>query len=139
MSSPARDQDVFPLPVLFFSVGGVHFGVSADQVRSTAVHGLEGDGREIWLDREMDCPGGTRPLSFTALDVRLAGGESLTVIVDAMEEITEVEALDIRPLPPLVAPHARRKGLWGVIPRAGRMYLLMDFSLWKEPLKGTHS
>jgi len=121
---------IFPLPMLFFAVGGIHYGVSADQVGSMASLDQAGQDRPLWFHQEMGYdfePPYRRP---TALRVRTTRGGLFTVIVDDLEDMAEVLAEDIRPMPPLAAPHARGRGLWGVIPRGERLYLLVDFALW---------
>lgn len=129
MNAATPKRPIFPLPVLLFSVGGVHYGVSADQVLATAAPDAPGDGGPLDFRREM---GRTAEPAFATVIVRTAGGGRLTVPVDALEEIAAVDPGDIRPLPPLVASHARSRGVWGVIPRPGRLHLLIDFALWTQ-------
>jgi len=132
VNGEAAKRGIFPLPVLFFSVGGVHYGVSTDQVLSAAARGASEDGEPLWFQREMGYGGEPACPRPAAVAVKAAGGKRLTVLIDSLEEIAEVAPGEIRPLPPLVARHARRKGVWGVIPRPGRMCLLIDFALWTK-------
>jgi chemotaxis signal transduction protein len=44
-----------------------------------------------------------------------------------MEDIAECDRNDIRLFPELLEPVALRNGMWGILPRDGRMVLLVDF------------
>lgn len=46
---------------------------------------------------------------------------------EAPEDVLELDCRDIRPLPPLLEPFSRRRGVWGVAPLSdGRLVLLFD-------------
>jgi hypothetical protein len=127
------DKNIFPLPVLLFSVGGVHYGVSADQIASVAAMDTPADPRARWLHQEMGYQARPDYRAPAALSVRAARGVRLQVVIDAVEDIFEFGAEHFRPLPPLVASRAAARGLWGAILRQGRVYLLVDFTRWDRP------
>jgi len=129
MSTPAQRPQLFPLTLLLFSMGGVDFGAEAGQVLGAAAH-ASGTGEQetppLWFHRAVDFAGEPAYLSPTAVLVNTREKTPCRVIIDAMQEIVEVGAQEIRPFPAVLEPFARRKGLWGVFPRAGRMFFLVD-------------
>ncbi|OGR38852.1 MAG: hypothetical protein A2051_07110 [Desulfovibrionales bacterium GWA2_65_9] len=129
MSGHGGRQGLFPLTLLLFSVGGVHFGVATDQVLGTT--GYKGPGQAqgeapFWFHRAVEFPSDPAYIEPTAVLVKPKGQEACSVIIDAMQEIIEVGVDEIQPFPAVLEPFARRKGLWGVCPRFGRMFLLVD-------------
>lgn len=129
MSGQESRQGLFPLTLLLFSVGGVHFGVTTDQVLGTTGYKDPGHSRmdaPLWFHKAVGFPSDPAYIEPTAVLVKPKGREICSVIIDAMQEIIEVCADEIKPFPAVLEPFARRKGLWGVCPRFGRMFLLVD-------------
>jgi len=119
----------FPLEVLLFRVGNAHFGVPATQVASTTTY-RPGDGEEepLWFHLKAGCrPGAATEVPVVA-DLRAGDGGFQRMVIGAMEDIVAVEAEDVRPMPALVEPYAMRLGMWGVLPREGRIYILVDLN-----------
>lgn len=118
----------FGLNLLLFSVGGISFGVDAEQVEGTLAWQGEGSDDPVWFHREMGYAGET--ITYRApsvLMIRSGDARDYRVIIDQMEDVAGVAAADIRPFPPLVEPFALRKGMWGIVVKGDRMILLVDF------------
>ena len=114
--------------LLLFSVGGVHFGIDAEQVAGIAVY--DGDQAEdlFWFHEELEYEDAAATYaSPTVVTIRTGGVQSYRVIIDSMEDIAEFSQDDIRLFPALLEPFAIRRGLWGILPRNGFMVLLVDF------------
>lgn len=129
MSDKENRQTLFPLTLLLFSVGGVRFAAATDQVLGTAAYGGAGHPQEdapLWFHKAVEFASVPAYLEPTALTVKARGQGPCTVIIDAMEEIVEVSTDEIRPFPALLEPFARRAGMWGVFPRDGHMFFLVD-------------
>jgi hypothetical protein len=129
MSARAKQPQLFPLALLLFSVGGVNFGADTGQVLGTAAHQGEGGPQEpppVWFHKAVEFARSPAYVEPTALLVKPRGRAACRVIIDAMQEIVEVDADEIKPFPAVLEPFARRRGLWGVYPRAGRMFFLVD-------------
>lgn len=118
----------FGLNLLLFSVGGVSFGVDAEQVEGTLAWQGEGADNPAWFHREMGYAGDT--VAYRApsvLKIRTGDAGEYRVIIDQMEDVAGIVAADIRPFPPLVEPFALRKGMWGIVVKDDRIILLVDF------------
>ncbi len=137
MTAPDRGGSRFPLRLLLFRAGDRAFGAPAAQVavasrpghtpeREAGLEpGLETDA-PLWFYRLAGCPAGPAPASPVAIRLRRSDGPGRLLLLDAMEDLVEVAADAIRPLPPLVAQRLFGKGMWAVLPRAGRLYVLVD-------------
>lgn len=124
------EQKTNSLNLLLFSVGGVSFGVDADQVAEITAYKGEKAEDLFWFHEEMGY--GNRPVSYhTPVIVALKFGQSGVhkVIIDAMEDIAEFRLDNINILPPLLEPFTLNYGYWGVLQRSGKMVLLLDFDL----------
>jgi len=132
MTSKRNRRDIFPLTVFYFSVGGIHYGVSADQILSAAPLDEEMEDQSLCFRREMGYADEARHRPSAVVKVISGGGKHFSVAVDSIEEIQQVTAEAIHPLPPLVARKVRSKGLWGAVLRNGKVYLLIDLLLWKK-------
>lgn len=116
--------------LLLFSVGGVHFGVDAEQVTEIAAYGGEPFDDLHWFHTELEYDGVPPTYhSPTIVTVRTKNDQSYRVIIDSMEDITEFNQNDINLFPPLLEPFAIRRGLWGVLHGNGHLVLLIDFQL----------
>jgi chemotaxis signal transduction protein len=116
------------LNLLLFSVGGVSFGIEADQAESIAAYTAEALSDLFWFHDVVDYGYDTiNYLSPTIITVKTGDFFTRRVIIDAMEDIAEFSLNDIRPFPPLIEPFALRKGMWGILARNGNMVLLVDF------------
>jgi chemotaxis signal transduction protein len=116
------------LNLLLFSVGGVRFGIEADQAESIAAYTGE-TGNDLFRFHDVVNYGddSITYASPTIITVRTRGFRPCRVIIDSMEDIAEFSQNDIRPFPPLLEPLALRKGMWGILVRNGSMVLLVDF------------
>ena len=126
------------LNLLLFSVGGVRFGVDADQVAEITAY--DGDPAEnlFWFHEEMDYGAQTvRYLSPTIVTIRTGDVSPYRVIIDSMEDIAEFSQNDICLFPSLVEPFSLQKGMWGILLQHGSMVVLLDFQrLLKERKSG---
>jgi len=114
------------LDLLLFSVEGVYFGIDAEQVLQTAACNGEDDDL-LWIHEVLDFrTTSVVYLTPTIITAGTRGGRRYRVVIDAMEDITQCSLNDLRPLPPVLEPFAMRKGIWGILPRNGRMTLLLD-------------
>jgi len=122
------------LELLLFSLCGVHFGTDAGQVAGIELYAGEQSDDLFWFHEEIGY--GDRPVRYSSPVVVTFRNESrYRLIIDSMEEITVFSHNDIRLFPDLLEPFTLRKGLWGILPRNGRMVLLVDF---QRLLKGKH-
>jgi chemotaxis signal transduction protein len=129
VNAPGVKTTSFPLEVLLFRVGSGHFGVPATQVASTTVYRPgDGDDEPLWFHLKAGCrPGPATEVSVVA-DLRDGDGGFQRMVIGAMEDIVAVEVEDVRPMPAVVERYARRLGMWGVLPREGRIYILVDLN-----------
>lgn len=115
-----------PLNLLLFSVGDILFGIDADQVVRISAYQNETDDDLFWFHQEMGY--GKKTVEYrssTVITTRTKAGH-YRVIIDSMEDIAEFNSDEISPLPTLLEQFALRRGIWGVLPRNGRMILLLD-------------
>lgn len=118
------------LDLLLFSVGGVHFGVDAGQVAGIATYDGEQAGDLFWFHEEISYSTKTvRYLSPTVITIRIREGASYRVIIDSMEDIAAFTLDDISLFPSLLEPFVLPRGIWGIVPRNGKMILLLDFEI----------
>jgi len=122
------EKQLASINLLLFSVGGVHFGIDAEQVAGIGAY--DGDQAEdlFWFHEELEY--GDAAVSYaspTVVTIRTGGVQSYRVIIDSMEDIAEFSQDDIRLFPELLEPFAMRRGLWGILPVKGIMVLLLDF------------
>lgn len=128
MSDAEVILDPFGLNLLLFSVGGVSFGVDAEQVEGTFSFQGDGDGDLFWFHRELEYGDDTVIYDAPAiLSIRTGDSSSYRVIIDKMEDVIGIVAADILPFPILVEPFALRKGIWGIMVKDDRLILLVDF------------
>ena len=125
------EQQLASLNLLTFSVGGVHFGIDAEQVAGIGAY--DGDQAEdlFWFHEELEY--GDAAVSYaspTVVTIRTGDGQSYRVIIDSMEDIAEFSQDDIRLFPELLEPFTMRRGLWGILPVNGIMVLLLDVQLF---------
>lgn len=128
------------LHLLLFSVGGVGFGVDAEQVEGTAA--WEGDEAEdlVWFHRELGY--GIEKVAYrmpSVLTIRTGDGRGYRVVIDQMEDVAAITSGDIHPFPPLVEPFALRRGMWGIVVNGDRMILLVDFARLLREQRGANA
>ena len=124
------------LNLLLFSVGGVCFGIEAEQVEEMAASSAEEGNDLLWFHDVLNY--GSDSITYsspTILTIRTGGSSAYRVIIDSMENIAEFSQNDIRPFPALLEPFALRMGMWGILLLNTRMVLLVDFQrlLQKAP------
>ena len=125
------EKQLASVNLLLFSVGGVHFGIDAEQVAGIGAY--DGDQAEdlFWFHEELEY--GDASVSYaspTVVTIRTGDEQSYRVIIDSMEDIAEFSQDDIRLFPELLEPFAMRRGLWGILPVNDIMVLLLDFQLF---------
>lgn len=128
MSNSAPETAALHLNLLLFSVGGLCFGVDVEQIETMARYDGEVGADLHWFHKVLGFA--EKEISYllpTVLSIRTGSGESYRVIIDKMEDIAEYGCNAILPFPLLLEPYALRQGMWGVLPRAGQMVLLVDF------------
>lgn len=113
--------------LLLFSVQGVRFGIEAEQALETALYrGEEGEDL-FWLHELLQYRIPSTPyLAPAVVTVGTRQGARRRVIIDQMEEIAEYPTADMRPLPAVCEKLCLRNGIWGVLPRQGKLTLLLD-------------
>ncbi len=123
---PAAEENC--LNLLLFSVAGVSFAVDLEQIDGMAEHAGELPDDLHWFHDELGfaCQAMTYRLP-TVLSIKTGSGTPYRVIIDNMEEIAEFSFSSITPFPDLLESHLLSRGLWGVLLRAGKMVLLVDF------------
>jgi chemotaxis signal transduction protein len=126
MSEAENTHDYPELDLLLFSVGGVSFGVDAEQVEE--ILSWQGGDGSAWFHRELGYPSDT--ISYRApsvLKIKTEDAGHYQVIIDLLQDVTRIVAGDIHPFPPVVEPFALHKGMWGIVVKDERMILLVDF------------
>lgn len=116
------------LSLFLFTVGGVSYGIDADQIAEIAAYNGEKADDLFWLHEEM-CYG-AKTVSYhspTVITIRTGMASSYRVIIDSMEDIAEFSHNDLTFFPTLLEPFVFPRGLWGILLRRGSMILLLDF------------
>jgi len=116
------------LNLFLFSVGGVHFGIDAEQACGMTPYAGEEAEDLFWFHKELGF--GSRPVTYvtpTVITIRMPDARSYRVIIDSLEDIAEFSRHDIRLFPQLLEPVALRNGMWGIVVKDDRMILLVDF------------
>ena len=116
------------LNLLLFTVGGVCFGIEANQVEEMAAYRAEEENDLFRLHELLNY--GYDSITYsspTILTIRTGGFRNFRIIIDSMEDIAEFSQNDIQPFPALLEPFTLRKGMWGILLLDGKMVLLLDF------------
>ena len=126
MSAP----EAVAINLLLFEVAGIPFALFAEEVEEFAAFDGGSDPELVWFHREF----GFRETEVVyrapvVVTVRTGGGPRFRLIIDQMQEIAGFDGDDLRLFPPTVEPFALNKGVWGILPRGGRLVLLVDFRL----------
>jgi len=130
---PAQKEqhiNCYSLNLLLFSVCGVHFGVDAGQVSEIAVYAGEQAEDLFWFHEELEYGAAAAAVTYlspTVVTIRTGRVQSYRVVIDSMEDIADFSQNDICLFPALLEPFTLQNGLWGILPRDGRMVLLVDF------------
>ena len=122
--APDKSLKCTRLNLLLFSVGGVFFGVDADQVG--AVTAYQGGMQENmqWFHDVMGY--GNQTVVYKCPTVITIKTAPYQMIIDSMEDIAEFSVNEIHLLPRLLESFAIKRGIWGVILRDKRITLLLD-------------
>ena len=114
------------LRLLVFRLGALQFGVPAEQVAGLRGYGEAGAEPAVWFHALLGFPEAPRYRAPTAALVSRMGRSPAWVVLDAIDDLLEVELDAVRPFPALAEAHALRRGMWGILPGQGRMVLLVD-------------
>lgn len=118
-----------PLQLLCFSLGPALFGIDLEQLARISVYrGEEGEDL-FWLHRLWAYPAPpvyADPRILAVKGEASRDGRPYRLVIDAPREVLEIDWRKIRPLPPLLAPQLLPRGLWGVLPLAESLLLLLD-------------
>lgn len=112
------------LSLLLFTAGGTGFGIHVSQIIGSMISDAEPDNMISGLPWQSCLKQEARVM----LVFRSAGSTGYEIPVDSIDEIADVCVSEILPLPSLIERMVLSKGLWGVLPRDGRIFLLMDFT-----------
>ncbi|MBF0303317.1 MAG: hypothetical protein HQK73_09770 [Desulfamplus sp.] len=108
------DEDFFfPFNILLFSAGGFFFGIYSSQVKT--------------VDASNYDKGTTNRLLKTELIISPSDGHKYRVQIGVIEDIISVTKNDIAAFPAIIEPWAIKWGMWAVMPRNNRIYILLDF------------
>lgn len=129
MKDSTSEGDGFTLNLLFFSAGEVDFCVDTEQLESMLAYFGEESDDLVWLHEELGVVPAAIGRNPVVFKIKTGDGASYRVITDRMTDIVATDCRDIRPMPPLIELFALKKGLWGVLPRDGRLVLVIDFLL----------
>lgn len=129
MNDSGLDDDGFKLNLLFFSAGEVDFCADIDQIESMSAYFGEKSDEFVRLHQELGLVAPARDRNRVVFKIKTGEGRSYQVIADRMTDIVATDYCDIRPMPPLIELFALKKGIWGVLPRDGRLVMVIDFLL----------
>jgi hypothetical protein len=118
------------LRLLVFTAGGLRFAADADQVASLQEYvPAATDLRTFWFHEAVGRGGVPREaVRHPQLCLVRRGAELCRFIIDAPEDLIELDAQAIRPLPPLAEPFALARGIWAALPvEHDGIILLVDF------------
>lgn len=130
MNSQSEIKIPDTLNLLVFSVGGVSFGIDADQVATISAYKSEGTANLVWFHKELDY--GDKAVSYyspTVVTIRSEAALPYQVVIDSMEDIIEYNQNEIHCFPKMLEQFALRKGIWGILLKNEKMVLLLDFML----------
>ena len=93
--------------------------------------GILGGGSDdlVWLHEELGIGNVAISRNRVVFKIKTGEGASYRVMTDQVTDIVETDCRDIHPMPPLIELFALKRGLWGVLPRNGRLVLVIDFLL----------
>lgn len=133
ISSDISIELIFPVDILLFSAGEYFFGVFASQVKKVEYNSHEIAYTTINENqlRDFHINHNRCACSKSRLDIKFydqyRNPYNYCVEVDAVEDIVCVEQKDIAPFPSTVEPFAVERGMWAVMPRNRKLYILLDF------------
>lgn len=129
-----RGEATGQIGLLLFTLGGVRFGVDAEQVLATApYHGERGEEIPFLHERIGFGAASPRYLVPTVIAFGARQGGRRRVVIDGIEEIAWFHLDDLRPFPAVIEPLALRRGMWGVAPRPRGVILLLDLLILFGP------
>lgn len=127
MNDPATLPEGYSLNLLLFSIGGVSFGIDAEQVEAIGEFNTDNVVDYTW-SHELVNFGDNQPEynSPTILFIKSPLQSSCQIVIDCMEDVTEYSVNAICPFPSLIEPYLLSIGMWGMLQRGGKIVLLLD-------------
>lgn len=116
------------LELLLFSFNNAWFGIDIEQLAAITPYREDEGDDSVSLERIF----GGRPPSYREPRIISVKGDGAgkippyRLLIEAPEDIRNVDWREVRPLPPLLEPLLRRRGVWGVLPLDERLILLLD-------------
>lgn len=130
MNRPDAAGGIGLLRLLFFNAGRFRFAADAEQLTQLREYDHSPDlCRTRWFHEAVGLEGvGREAVVRPELCLVRQGGREYGFIIDAPEDLIELDAGSLRPLPPLVEPFSLARGIWAALPheRYG-IILLVDF------------
>ncbi|MRR33297.1 hypothetical protein EG829_01170 [bacterium] len=117
------------LRLLVFTAGGLRFAADADQVASLQEFvPAANEVRAFWFHEAIGGGVPREAVRHPQLCLVRRDAELCRFIIDAPEDLIELDAHSISPLPPLAEPFALERGIWAALPyEHDEIILLVDF------------
>ena len=115
------------LSLFFFTVGEVHFAADVEQAAGMAPYSGECADDLFWFHEEFGFGKTVAYQTPVVVTIRTRDGRPYRIIIDQMEEIVEFRRDDLRLFPEILEPKVMQNGMWAVLPRHGKLVLLVDF------------
>ncbi|OIQ70249.1 hypothetical protein GALL_481370 [mine drainage metagenome] len=128
MENQANHKKLYVSMNLFlFAVNGIFFAMDADQISDITPYHGEIDPNLHWFHQKLDYRiqevNYVSPVVITLKTVTTP----YRLVIDAMEDIAELNINDISLLPKLLEPWTHQTGIWGVFHRKNNLVLILDF------------
>lgn len=115
---------------MVFGAGELRFAAVADQLAQLREHDPSDElPGTRWFHEAVGLDGVRRgDIAHPELCLIRHDGQDTGFIIDAPEDLIELDTVSLRPLPPLVEPFSLARGIWAALPHEQyRIILLVDF------------